>query len=195
MGVRARARRRRQTTLPRPAPSQGAPASHDRAARRRRAATGRDDQHTDCAGKKAVVRQPHRRRDPQTLPTHPHTNHTPSLCRRRLQPTATAGRCRQPPLLPPPRQQPRTRTQTPPRQTPCLGLLSVLLRLDSQSLIDGLLAHFRRSGFQVESVGGLMVEVQGRDDAASHAQARNEVLMHLRVWQAANPGAQGGAAL
>jgi hypothetical protein len=69
-------------------------------------------------------------------------------------------------------------------------IASVLIRLDDRSLIDGLLAHFRRSGFWIQSVGGLMVEVREGGEAVSDAQARDLVLTHLRSWQAANQDAQ-----
>jgi hypothetical protein len=63
----------------------------------------------------------------------------------------------------------------------------MLIRLEDHPLVDNLCAHYRRSGFRVESVGGGMIDV-GRDQAPSPEQERNEVLMHLRVWQLANPG-------
>ena len=65
----------------------------------------------------------------------------------------------------------------------------MLIRLDDTSLIDDLCAHYRRSGFQVEPVGGGMVDI-GREDAPTPEQARHEVLLHLRVWQAVNPDTQ-----
>ena len=64
----------------------------------------------------------------------------------------------------------------------------MLIRLDDTTLIDDLSAHYRRSGFKVEHVGGGMVEVR-REDAPTREQERNEVVLHLRVWQAVNPGA------
>lgn len=62
----------------------------------------------------------------------------------------------------------------------------MLIRLDDNTLVEDLCAHYRRSGFRVEPVGGGMVEV-GREDAPTPEQARHEVLLHLRVWQAVNP--------
>jgi len=64
----------------------------------------------------------------------------------------------------------------------------MLIRLDDNTLVDDLSAHYRRSGFEVEHMGGGMIEVK-RDDAPSPEQERREVLMHLRVWEAVNPGA------
>jgi hypothetical protein len=66
----------------------------------------------------------------------------------------------------------------------------MLIRLDDNTLVDDLCAHYRRSGFRVEPVGGGMVEVE-RVDAPSPEQARHEVLLHLRVWEAVNPDARG----
>ena len=65
----------------------------------------------------------------------------------------------------------------------------MLIRLDDPSLTDDLCAHFRRSGFTAESVGGSMVGVR-RPDAPSVEQERREVELHLRVWRATNPAAR-----
>jgi len=54
-------------------------------------------------------------------------------------------------------------------------------------LVNDLCAHYTRSGFTAESVGGGMVEVT-RLDAPTEAQQRREVLLHLRVWEVLNPG-------
>ncbi len=62
----------------------------------------------------------------------------------------------------------------------------MLIRLHDNTLVEDLCAHYRRSGFRVEPVGGGMVEVS-REDAPTPEQARHEVLLHLRVWQAVNP--------
>jgi hypothetical protein len=62
----------------------------------------------------------------------------------------------------------------------------MLIRTDNHSLVDDLCAHYRRSGFHVESVGGGMVEV-APPDASNQEQERREVLMHLRVWEVTNP--------
>jgi len=67
----------------------------------------------------------------------------------------------------------------------------MLLRIDDHSLVEDLCAHYRRSGFHAESVGGCMVEV-ARPDAPNADQERREVLMHLRVWQVTNPDARVG---
>jgi hypothetical protein len=66
----------------------------------------------------------------------------------------------------------------------------MLIRLDDNTLVDDLCAHYRRSGFRVERVGGGMVEV-ARVDAPTPEQERHEVLLHLRVWEAVNPDARG----
>ena len=65
----------------------------------------------------------------------------------------------------------------------------MLIRLDEQALVDDLCAHFRRSGFTAESVGGGMVEVEA-PSAPSDEEARRAVGQHLRVWQIANPEAR-----
>jgi hypothetical protein len=64
----------------------------------------------------------------------------------------------------------------------------VLIRIDDPARAEDLCAHFRRSGFDAEPVGGSMVEVR-RADAPSAEQERREVELHLRVWKATNPGA------
>jgi hypothetical protein len=66
----------------------------------------------------------------------------------------------------------------------------MLIRLDDTSLIDDLCAHYRRSGFQVEPVGGGMVDI-GREGAPTPEQERHEILLHLRVWEAVNPDVRG----
>ncbi len=66
----------------------------------------------------------------------------------------------------------------------------MLIRLDDTSLIDDLCAHYRRSGFQVEPVGGGMVDI-GREGAPTPEQERHEILLHLRVWEAVNPDQRG----
>ena len=64
----------------------------------------------------------------------------------------------------------------------------MLIRTDDHSFVDDLCAHYRRSGFHAESVGGGMIEV-ARPDAADEEQERREVIMHLRVWEVSNPNA------
>jgi hypothetical protein len=59
---------------------------------------------------------------------------------------------------------------------------AMLIRIDNHTLVDHLCAHYRRSGFHAESVGGGMIEV-ARPDAPDEAQERREVLMHLQVWK------------
>ena len=68
-------------------------------------------------------------------------------------------------------------------------LAAMLIRLDNHALIDDLCAHYRRSDFTVEHVGGGMIEVT-RNGASSPEQERREVSMHLRVWEAVNPNAR-----
>lgn len=62
----------------------------------------------------------------------------------------------------------------------------MLITLDDQTLLDDLRGHFTRSGFTAEHVGGGMADVQ-RPDAPDEDQARREIVLHLRVWQIANP--------
>jgi hypothetical protein len=67
------------------------------------------------------------------------------------------------------------------------ALRLMLIRTDDHTLVDDLRAHYRRSGFHAESVGGGMLEVR-RLDAPDPEQERREVLMHLRVWEVTHPG-------
>jgi hypothetical protein len=72
-----------------------------------------------------------------------------------------------------------------------LRLISpMLIRVDDNTLVEDLCAHYRRSGFRVEHVGGGMVDV-ARENAPTPEQERHEVQLHLRVWQAVNPHARG----
>jgi hypothetical protein len=64
----------------------------------------------------------------------------------------------------------------------------MLITLHDHALVQDLCAHFTRSGFGAEPVGGGMVEIT-RADAPSLEQEQREVELHLRVWQVANPGA------
>ena len=64
----------------------------------------------------------------------------------------------------------------------------MLIRLDDNTMVDDLCAHYRRSGFRVEPMGGGMVDV-ARENAPTPEQ--HEVLLHLRVWEAVNPEARG----
>jgi hypothetical protein len=66
----------------------------------------------------------------------------------------------------------------------------MLIRLDDNTLVDDLCAHYRRSGFRVEHMGGGMVDV-ARENAPTPEQERHEVLLHLRVWEAVNPDTRG----
>ena len=69
-------------------------------------------------------------------------------------------------------------------------LYPMLIRLSDNTLVDDLCAHYRRSGFRVEHVGGGMVDV-ARENAPTPEQERHEVLLHLRVWEAVNPDTRG----
>jgi hypothetical protein len=62
----------------------------------------------------------------------------------------------------------------------------MLIRLDDYSLVHDLCAHYRRSGFCAEPVGGGMIDVT-RPEADDDARTRREVLEHLRVWELVNP--------
>jgi hypothetical protein len=62
----------------------------------------------------------------------------------------------------------------------------MFIRIDDHTLVDDLCAHYRRSGFHAESVGGGMIEVM-QPEALDPTQERRAVLMHLRVWEVANP--------
>ena len=68
--------------------------------------------------------------------------------------------------------------------------LPMLIRLDDITLIDELCAHYRRSGFHVERMGGAMIEV-AREAAPTPEQERHEVRLQLRVWEALNPDSPG----
>ena len=62
----------------------------------------------------------------------------------------------------------------------------MLIRIDDHTLVDDLCTHYRRSGFRAGSVGGGMIEV-ATPDGADAVQERQALLMHLRVWEVANP--------
>ncbi len=66
----------------------------------------------------------------------------------------------------------------------------MLIRLDDATRIDDLCAHYRRSGYLVERMGGSLVDVT-RKAAPTPEQERHEVLLHLRVWEALNPESRG----
>ncbi len=63
----------------------------------------------------------------------------------------------------------------------------MLIRISDPSLVDDLCAHFRRSGFAAEPMGGSVIDVD-RPDAPNPEQARREVELHLRIWQATAAG-------
>ena len=62
----------------------------------------------------------------------------------------------------------------------------MLIQLADHALVDDFCAHYRRSGFHAEDVGGGVVEIV-RPDAPQVEQERREVLMHLRVWEVLHP--------
>jgi hypothetical protein len=63
----------------------------------------------------------------------------------------------------------------------------MLIELGDSSLLEDLRMHFLRSGFTAERAGANLVDVR-RPDAPGAEQERREVDVHLRVWQARNPG-------
>jgi hypothetical protein len=63
----------------------------------------------------------------------------------------------------------------------------MLIRLSDPTLVGDLRYHFERAEFETDDAGGSMVEVF-RLDAPSPDQERREIELHLRVWQAGNPG-------
>jgi hypothetical protein len=65
-------------------------------------------------------------------------------------------------------------------------LRPMLIRVNDESFVEDLCAHFTRSGFTVESAGGSMIQVYRRDTLSTD-QERREIELHLRVWQASNP--------
>lgn len=72
---------------------------------------------------------------------------------------------------------------------PCMGSsAAMLIRVDDPALVDDLRAHYDRSGFDSEPVGGGMIDV-ARPDARDEEQERRAVVLHLRVWDAMNPDA------
>jgi hypothetical protein len=62
----------------------------------------------------------------------------------------------------------------------------MLISLTDHGLVDDLCAHFLRSGFTAERVGGGSLQVT-RPHAANEREERVQILLHLRIWQAANP--------
>lgn len=65
----------------------------------------------------------------------------------------------------------------------------MFLRLEDQALVEDLCAHYRRSGFTAEPVGGGMVVIR-RPDVPNEQQEQREVSMHLRVWEILHPDAR-----
>ena len=68
--------------------------------------------------------------------------------------------------------------------------IAMLIRLDDITLVEELCAHYRRSGFRVEPMGGGMIDV-AKENAPTPEQERHEILLHLRVWDAVNPESKG----
>jgi hypothetical protein len=63
---------------------------------------------------------------------------------------------------------------------------AMLIQLDDHTLVDDMCAHFARSSFAAASVGGGIIEV-ARPDVRTRGQERQEILLHLRVWEVMNP--------
>ena len=68
----------------------------------------------------------------------------------------------------------------------------MLIRLDDPSLCEDLCAHFERSGFVAEIAGKTTVHVS-RFGALDPDRDRQQIELHPRVWQAANPGIRAEA--
>jgi hypothetical protein len=62
----------------------------------------------------------------------------------------------------------------------------MLIQLDDHALVNDLCAHYMRSGFTAEPVGGGMIEVT-RPNALTEELERADVVLHLRVWEVTNP--------
>lgn len=62
----------------------------------------------------------------------------------------------------------------------------MLIRIDNHALVNSLCAHYRRSGFTAQPVGGGMIEIT-RPDSSTEDQERRDVVLHLRVWEVTNP--------
>jgi hypothetical protein len=64
----------------------------------------------------------------------------------------------------------------------------VRIRVDPPALLDDLCWHFERAGFDVQRLASDSIAVR-RLDAPSEAQARREIGIHLRIWEATHPDA------
>ena len=62
----------------------------------------------------------------------------------------------------------------------------MLIRIDNHALVNDLCAHYMRSGFTAEPVGGGMIEIT-RPNALTEELERRDVVLHLRVWEVTNP--------
>jgi hypothetical protein len=69
----------------------------------------------------------------------------------------------------------------------------MLITLDNHALVADLCAHFLRSGFTAEPVGGGMIDVH-RPDAPDEDQEHREITLHLQVWLIANPNERAAPA-
>jgi hypothetical protein len=64
----------------------------------------------------------------------------------------------------------------------------VRIRVDPPALLGDLCWHFERAGFDVQKIRSDSIAVR-RLDAPSDAQARREIGLHLRIWEATHPDA------
>jgi hypothetical protein len=65
----------------------------------------------------------------------------------------------------------------------------LILNVENPEFVDDLCAHYRRSSFTAEHVGGGMIEVGVPDPVAVAREERREIVVHLRIWQIMNPEA------
>ena len=63
----------------------------------------------------------------------------------------------------------------------------MLIEIENPEYADAVRVHFTRSGFRVRLVSDGVIDVR-LDDAPNANQERLEVDLHLRVWEAMNPG-------
>ena len=68
----------------------------------------------------------------------------------------------------------------------------MLIRLDHPSAREDLCPHFERSGFVAGLAGKRMLHVS-RFGALDQDRDRQQIELHPRVWQAANPGIRAEA--
>ena len=65
----------------------------------------------------------------------------------------------------------------------------MVIRIDDHALVDDLCVHFRRSAFEVEDVGGGMIEVR-QPSARSDLHERGAIRNHLALWSVLHPGSE-----